>query len=166
MGWVVGWKIHARGPCPGANPLTEPLCLPKYEIRGSNLVCGPMTDTVENLILDLLEWVGRKDRSYQERWTLGAHHARGFRSGKMQLIVDSWMRPTQMVEHTFAYRQQALLSLRKRDRIPTRSCSARAKRKPARPALSLGIESKSVFAQRAIFHFPVTPNMPRMSRVE
>ncbi len=25
-----------------------------------------MTDTVENLILDLLEWVGRKDRSYPE----------------------------------------------------------------------------------------------------
>ena len=25
-----------------------------------------MTDTVENLILDLLEWVGRKDRTYQE----------------------------------------------------------------------------------------------------
>jgi hypothetical protein len=29
--------------------------------------CGlPMSDTVENLILDLLEWVGRKERSYQE----------------------------------------------------------------------------------------------------
>jgi hypothetical protein len=25
-----------------------------------------MADTVENLILDLLEWVGRKDRTYQE----------------------------------------------------------------------------------------------------
>jgi D-3-phosphoglycerate dehydrogenase len=25
-----------------------------------------MTDTVENLILDLLEWVGRKERTYQE----------------------------------------------------------------------------------------------------
>ena len=25
-----------------------------------------MTDTVENLILDLLEWVGSKERSYQE----------------------------------------------------------------------------------------------------
>jgi hypothetical protein len=25
-----------------------------------------MTDTVENLILDLVEWVGRKDRTYQE----------------------------------------------------------------------------------------------------
>ena len=25
-----------------------------------------MTDTVENLILDLVEWVGRKDRDYQE----------------------------------------------------------------------------------------------------
>jgi hypothetical protein len=25
-----------------------------------------MTDTVENLVLDLLEWVGRKDRTYQE----------------------------------------------------------------------------------------------------
>jgi hypothetical protein len=25
-----------------------------------------MTDTVENLILDLLEWVARKDRTYQE----------------------------------------------------------------------------------------------------
>jgi hypothetical protein len=25
-----------------------------------------MTDTVENLILDLLEWVGRRDRTYQE----------------------------------------------------------------------------------------------------
>ena len=26
----------------------------------------PMTDTVENLILDLLEWVGRRERTYQE----------------------------------------------------------------------------------------------------
>jgi hypothetical protein len=26
-----------------------------------------MTDTVENLILDLVEWVGRKERTYQER---------------------------------------------------------------------------------------------------
>jgi hypothetical protein len=25
-----------------------------------------MTDTVENLILDLLEWAGRKERTYQE----------------------------------------------------------------------------------------------------
>jgi len=25
-----------------------------------------MTDTVENLILDLLEWVGRRERTYQE----------------------------------------------------------------------------------------------------
>ena len=25
-----------------------------------------MTDTVENLILDLLEWIGRKERTYQE----------------------------------------------------------------------------------------------------
>jgi hypothetical protein len=25
-----------------------------------------MTDTVENLILDLLEWVGRKERTYEE----------------------------------------------------------------------------------------------------
>jgi hypothetical protein len=25
-----------------------------------------MTDTVENLILDLLEWVGRKERTYHE----------------------------------------------------------------------------------------------------
>ena len=25
-----------------------------------------MTDTVENLILDLLEWLGRKQRTYQE----------------------------------------------------------------------------------------------------
>jgi D-3-phosphoglycerate dehydrogenase len=25
-----------------------------------------MTDTVENLILDLVEWVGRKERTYQE----------------------------------------------------------------------------------------------------
>jgi D-3-phosphoglycerate dehydrogenase len=25
-----------------------------------------MTDTVENLILDLLEWVGRKERTYAE----------------------------------------------------------------------------------------------------
>jgi hypothetical protein len=25
-----------------------------------------MSDTVENLILDLLEWVGRKERTYQE----------------------------------------------------------------------------------------------------
>lgn len=25
-----------------------------------------MPDTVENLILDLLEWVGRKERTYQE----------------------------------------------------------------------------------------------------
>jgi hypothetical protein len=25
-----------------------------------------VTDTVENLILDLVEWVGRKERSYQE----------------------------------------------------------------------------------------------------
>jgi hypothetical protein len=25
-----------------------------------------MADTVENLILDLLEWVGRKERTYQE----------------------------------------------------------------------------------------------------
>ncbi len=25
-----------------------------------------MTDTVENLILDLLEWIGRKERAYQE----------------------------------------------------------------------------------------------------
>ena len=25
-----------------------------------------MTDTVENLILDLVEWIGRKERSYQE----------------------------------------------------------------------------------------------------
>jgi len=25
-----------------------------------------MTNTVENLILDLVEWVGRKERSYQE----------------------------------------------------------------------------------------------------
>jgi hypothetical protein len=25
-----------------------------------------MTDTIENLILDLLEWVGRKERTYQE----------------------------------------------------------------------------------------------------
>jgi hypothetical protein len=25
-----------------------------------------MTNTVENLILDLLEWVGRKERTYQE----------------------------------------------------------------------------------------------------
>jgi len=25
-----------------------------------------MTDTVENLILDLVEWVGRKERDYQE----------------------------------------------------------------------------------------------------
>jgi hypothetical protein len=25
-----------------------------------------MTDTVENLILDLVEWVGRRDRTYQE----------------------------------------------------------------------------------------------------
>ncbi len=26
----------------------------------------PMTDIVENLILDLLEWVGRRERTYQE----------------------------------------------------------------------------------------------------
>ena len=25
-----------------------------------------MADTVENLVLDLLEWVGRKERTYQE----------------------------------------------------------------------------------------------------
>jgi hypothetical protein len=25
-----------------------------------------MTETVENLILDLLEWIGRKERTYQE----------------------------------------------------------------------------------------------------
>jgi hypothetical protein len=25
-----------------------------------------MTDTVENLILDLLEWIGREERTYQE----------------------------------------------------------------------------------------------------
>lgn len=25
-----------------------------------------MTDTVDNLILDLVEWVGRRDRTYQE----------------------------------------------------------------------------------------------------
>lgn len=25
-----------------------------------------MTDTIENLILDLVEWVGRKERTYQE----------------------------------------------------------------------------------------------------
>ena len=25
-----------------------------------------MTDTIENLVLDLLEWVGRKERTYQE----------------------------------------------------------------------------------------------------
>ena len=27
---------------------------------------APATDTVENLVLDLLEWVGRKERTYQE----------------------------------------------------------------------------------------------------
>jgi hypothetical protein len=25
-----------------------------------------MTDTIENLILDLIEWIGRKERTYQE----------------------------------------------------------------------------------------------------
>lgn len=31
-----------------------------------------MTDTVENLILDLVEWVGRRERTYQE--TMDAWH--------------------------------------------------------------------------------------------
>jgi hypothetical protein len=31
-----------------------------------------MTDTVENLILDLIEWVGRRERTYQE--TMDAWH--------------------------------------------------------------------------------------------
>jgi hypothetical protein len=30
------------------------------------LNCDAMTDTVENLILDLVEWVGRKERAYDE----------------------------------------------------------------------------------------------------
>jgi hypothetical protein len=39
----------------------------KHEILGDALQAGtPMTDTVENLILDLIEWVGRRERTYQE----------------------------------------------------------------------------------------------------
>ncbi len=72
MGWVVGWKRYAFcGTYPLltlADLLTESCCLPKYEIPGSEIVLPaiPMTDTVENLILDLLEWVRQKERTYQE----------------------------------------------------------------------------------------------------
>ena len=40
-----------------------------------------MTETVENLILDLLESVGSKERSYQETFARGGHSAQNFRSG-------------------------------------------------------------------------------------
>jgi hypothetical protein len=36
-----------------------------YNSNGTTWVT-PMTDTVENLVLDLLEWVARQQRTYQE----------------------------------------------------------------------------------------------------
>jgi hypothetical protein len=38
-----------------------------------NLCLGPITDTVETLILDLLEWVGQKDPTYLETMGRLAH---------------------------------------------------------------------------------------------
>ncbi|MGA2348005.1 MAG: hypothetical protein ABSF93_18495 [Candidatus Sulfotelmatobacter sp.] len=51
-----------------------------------------MTDTVENLILDLLEWVGRKERSYQETMDAWRTSSQGFRSGRTPMIAGWWRR--------------------------------------------------------------------------
>ena len=54
-----------------------------------------MTDTVENLILDLVEWIGRKERTYQE--TMEAWRTSG---PKLPVWEDATERG--FVETTFA----------------------------------------------------------------
>src|SRR5262245_16374058 len=49
----------------------ESLVLQYHRLRHTRVVSAgrrvvAMTDTVENLILDLVEWIGRKERTYQE----------------------------------------------------------------------------------------------------
>jgi hypothetical protein len=60
--------------------LTDPYYVPRprLEIAGIQIkIVGEMTDTVENLILDLLEWAGCKERTYRKRWMRGGHPAQG-----------------------------------------------------------------------------------------
>ncbi len=47
-----------------------------------------MTDTVENLILDLLEWIGRKERTYQE--TMDAWRASWLENPMPIILSAAW----------------------------------------------------------------------------
>ena len=44
---------------------------------------------VEALILDVLEWVTKRDRTYEEVMGLGAHHAPDCPCGKKRMIAVS-----------------------------------------------------------------------------
>jgi len=64
---VSGAAEEAAAHCPLANFLTEPVCVCKLEILEVLFKPGlPMSDTAENLILDLLELLGRRERTYHE----------------------------------------------------------------------------------------------------
>ena len=105
-----------------------------------------MTDTVENLILDLLEWIGRKDRTYQE--TMDA-----WRTSCPRLTVWEDANDRGLVETASANGRSLVratpaglaLLKEKRGRIPTTNSSTRAKRNLARRALVFGTDSHSGF---------------------
>ena len=67
-----------------------------------------MTDTVENLVLDLIEWVGRKERTYLETmdaWRTSCPRLPVWEdataSGLIETVLTSERRLVQLHDHTF-----------------------------------------------------------------
>lgn len=90
-----------------------------------------MTNTIENLILDLLEWIGRRERTYQE--TLDA-----WRTSCPRLPVWEDANDRCLVERVFVEAvlscvllQQGLPFLRKRGRLSSQNLRVRADQKLA-----------------------------------
>ena len=53
-----------------------------------------MTDTVESLILDLIEWVGRKERTYQETmdaWRTSCPRLPVWEDASDRGLVETWI---------------------------------------------------------------------------
>jgi len=78
-----------------------------------------MTDTVENLILDLVEWVGRKERAYEGRWRRGAQLARNSLFGKTRPTEGIWNDHVQDTDALVRrlHDAEALVLLRERTQI-------------------------------------------------
>jgi hypothetical protein len=112
-----------------------------------------MTDTVDNnLLLDLLERVGRKERTYQETMDAWRTLALSFRSGEMRTTAVwlNWVLSTAVPSS--ASRQSAWTCLRQRGRIHTRNCNAGLGRNRIQPMPILASKFCPVTLS-AVLHF-------------